>query len=275
MTAGKTAIALTIAGSDSSGGAGIQADLKSFSALGVYGASVLTAITAQNTRGVQGVHAIPAAFITAQIESVLTDLDVRAVKTGMLATQETVEAVVRGLARIPHVPLVADPVMVATSGDVLLESSAIAAVRGVLIPRATVITPNLPEAAKLLDGVLARGELEMVEQARALLQLGARSVMLKGGHGEGAVALDLLVTPSEIVRIEKPRVDTRNTHGTGCTLAAAIAAFLALGRPLRESAERAKAYVWEAIRAGRDLGVGRGNGPVDHLYAIRRQPPPA
>lgn len=270
----RSAIALTIAGSDSSGGAGIQADLKTFSALGVYGASVITALTAQNTRGVQGVHAVPAAFITAQIESVLSDLDVHAVKTGMLATRETVEAVVSGLVRVPHVPFVADPVMVATSGDVLLEDTAVSAVRQMLIPRASVITPNLPEAAKLLSGALARTETEMAEQARALLRLGPGAVMLKGGHGEGASAVDLLVTAEGVVRIERARIETRNTHGTGCTLAAAIAALLAQGRPLREAAERAKTYVWEAIQAGRDLGVGQGNGPVDHLHAIRRQPAP-
>jgi hydroxymethylpyrimidine/phosphomethylpyrimidine kinase len=274
MTSARTAIALTIAGSDSSGGAGIQADLKTFSALGVYGASVLTALTAQNTRGVQGVQAVPAAFIAAQIDSVLTDLDVGAIKTGMLATAVIVETVANALANVPRIPLVADPVMVATSGDLLLEPTAVEAVRRRLVPRATLITPNLPEAARLLDGPVALSESEMGEQARRLLQLGCGAVMLKGGHGQGATALDLLVTRTQTVRIERPRLDATNTHGTGCTLAAAIAAFLAQGRPLREAAERAKAFVWEAIKAGQDLGVGQGRGPVDHLYAIRRQAPP-
>jgi len=271
---GKTAIALTIAGSDSSGGAGIQADLKTFSALGIYGASVLTAVTAQNTLGVQGVYAIPPAFIAKQIDSVLSDLAVDVIKTGMLAARETVETVVGAIARAPAIPLVADPVMVATSGDMLLEENAIEAVRTVLIPRAAVITPNLPEAAKLLGGRMATTGSEMADQARALLAFGCGAVLIKGGHGEGASAVDLLVTSADVVPLEKPRLAATNTHGTGCTLAAAVAALLAHGCPLREAVERAKTFVWEAIRAGRDLYVGNGSGPVDHLYAIRRQPPP-
>lgn len=268
------AIALTIAGSDSSGGAGIQADLKTFSALGVYGASVLTALTAQNTRGVTAVHAAPPSFITTQIEAVMDDLDVRAIKTGMLATRATVEAVVAGLSRWRALPLVVDPVMVATSGDTLLDADAIESVRRVLIPCAEVITPNLPEAARLLDGPVARSEPEMAAQGRALLALGPRAVLIKGGHGEGAEAIDLLVDSTGVTRLARPRVATRNTHGTGCTLAAAIAALRAKGAPLHEAVARAKHFVWQALEAGADLGVGKGNGPVDHLFAIRRAPTP-
>jgi hydroxymethylpyrimidine/phosphomethylpyrimidine kinase len=271
----RTAIALTIAGSDSSGGAGIQADLKTFSAFGVYGASVLTALTAQNTRGVQGIHAVPSAFVVAQIDSVLSDLDVGAIKTGMLADAEIVGTVAHRLRAAPPLPLVVDPVMVATSGDVLLKPEAVAAVKTQLAPLATLITPNLPEAAILLGGDPARTEADMVAQARALLALGCRAVLLKGGHGAGDTAVDFLAAGGEVERLSSPRVDTPHTHGTGCTLSAAVTALLAQGRPLGEAVRRAKAYVWEGLRAGRDLGVGRGHGPVDHLFAVRRAKPPA
>jgi hydroxymethylpyrimidine/phosphomethylpyrimidine kinase len=273
MTA--TPIALTIAGSDSSGGAGIQADLKTFSALGVYGASVITALTAQNTRGVTGVLSVPSAFITAQLDAVMSDLAVSAIKTGMLGTSETVETVVAGLRRHPGIPIVVDPVMVATSGDVLLAADAIEAVRAKLIPLAEVITPNLPESARLLDSEPATDERGMIRQGEALLRLGPRAVLIKGGHGEGDTALDLLITGGDLVRLERPRIATRNTHGTGCTLAAAIAALRAAGVPLVQAVTRAKEYVWRALHAGADLDVGHGHGPVDHLYAIRRAEPPA
>lgn len=272
----RIAIALTIAGSDSSGGAGIQADLKTFSAFGVYGASALTALTAQNTHGVQGVHAVPAAFIVAQIDAVLGDLDVGAIKTGMLASSEIVEVVTKRLEASPLIPLVVDPVMVATSGDALLDPAAIDILRKRLLPRAFLITPNLPEAAKLLGTIEAKSEGEMAEQARAILAFGCRAVLLKGGHGEGPEALDLLVQrDGSVVRFVRPRVATRATHGTGCTLSAAITALLAGGVKLEDAIARAKTYVWNALQAGADLGIGSGNGPVDHLYAIRRQPPPA
>jgi hydroxymethylpyrimidine/phosphomethylpyrimidine kinase len=262
-------IALTIAGSDSSGGAGIQADLKTFSALGVYGASVLTALTAQNTRGVQGIHPVPPSFVAAQIDAVLDDLDVRAVKTGMLADAPIIEAVADRLQfRGRGIPLVVDPVMVATSGDVLLAPDAIETVRARLIPRATLITPNLPEAAQLLGVGIATSEAEVEDQLAGLARLGAQAVLLKGGHGEGSEAVDFLATGGQVIRIAARRIDTPHTHGTGCTLSAAIAAFLAAGENLEASVRRAKRYVHSAIAAGRTLGVGRGHGPVDHLYAI-------
>jgi len=262
-------IALTIAGSDSSGGAGIQADIKTFSALGVYGASVLTALTAQNTTGVQGVHPVPPAFVMAQIASVVDDLDVRAVKTGMLADAAIIEAVVAGLEAAGRpLPLVVDPVMVATSGDVLLAPDAIETVRTRLIPAATLVTPNLPEAAQLTGEAIAETEAEIRHQLSALQRLGARAVLLKGGHGHGDDAVDYLAIGARVVPISAPRIDTRHTHGTGCTLSAAIAAFLAIGDDLETAVRRAKRYVHEAIEAGGALGVGRGNGPVDHLYAL-------
>ena len=271
----KIPIALTIAGSDSSGGAGIQADLKTFSAFGVYGASVLTALTAQNTRGVQGVEPVRPAFVEAQLASVLDDLDVRAIKTGMLANSAIVSAVAGALARVPAIPVVVDPVMVATSGDSLLAADAIAALKGELLPRATLVTPNLPEAAALLGVCVATSEGETIEQARAIAQFGSRAVLVKGGHGHGAEAVDILVAGGTVLRLAAPRIDTPHTHGTGCTLSAAIAALLARGAGLEEAVRRAKAYVSAALGSGRDLGVGHGNGPVDHLYATRLGPPPA
>jgi hydroxymethylpyrimidine/phosphomethylpyrimidine kinase len=259
-------IALTIAGSDSSGGAGIQADLKTFTAFGVYGASVLTALTAQNTRGVQAVHVVPPEFVVAQMQSVFGDLAVGAVKTGMLANRAIVLAVADALAVRPALPLVVDPVMIATSGDPLLEPDAVTAVRDALMRRADLITPNLAEAAHLL-GVSghARSEAEMADQGRLLLALGARAVLMKGGHADSTEAVDLLVTSHGIMRFASPRIDTRHTHGTGCTLSAAIAAALAAGRPLAEAVGQAKEYLGRAIAAGRTLGVGHGRGPVDHL----------
>ncbi len=270
----KTPIALTIAGSDSSGGAGIQADLKTFSAFGVYGASVLTALTAQNTRGVQGVEPVRPQFVTAQLTSVLSDLDVGAIKTGMLATAPIVVAVAAELSQRGRLSLVVDPVMVATSGDVLLASDAIAALKSELFPLATLITPNMPEAAALLGVPVAETEQAAAEQVRAIAQLGA-AVLLKGGHGSGKEAVDFLYAAGKITRLAAPRIETPHTHGTGCTLSAAIAALMAQGVVLEEAVRRAKAYVSAALAAGRDIGIGRGNGPVDHLYALRRQPPPA
>jgi hydroxymethylpyrimidine/phosphomethylpyrimidine kinase len=273
--AAKTAIALTIAGSDSSGGAGIQADLTTFSAFGVYGASALTALTAQNTHGVQGIHAVPAGFVAAQLESVLSDLDVAAIKTGMLADAGIVETVARTLRAAPSVPLIVDPVMVATSGDVLLAAEAVAALKRDLIPLATLITPNLAEAGVLLGSCRAESEEEMLDQARALVALGCRAVLLKGGHGGEDAAVDVLADATGPQRLALARLDTRHTHGTGCTLSAAIAALLALGIPLTEAVRRAKAYVWHALRHGRALGVGQGRGPLDHLFAMRDAPLPA
>lgn len=266
-------IALTIAGSDPSGGAGIQADLKTFTALGVYGASVITALTAQNTRGVTGVMKVPADFIAAQFDAVTSDLAIGAIKTGMLADAETVVCVSALLSRLRGVPVVVDPVMVATSGDRLLDESAVAAVRQRLIPLASLITPNLPEAAALLSTDVARSDAEMTAQAEALLQLGCAAVLIKGGHGGGEEAVDYLVTAvGDRVRLSAPRIATRNTHGTGCTLAAAIAANLASGSALTDGVRAAKAFVWSAINSAATQQIGSGNGPVDHLFSVRNPP---
>lgn len=262
-------IAMTIAGSDPSGGAGIQADIKTFTALGVYGASIITALTAQNTVGVTGVMKVPVDFIRAQFDAVTSDLSVNAVKTGMLADTETVVSVAALLARLRDVPIVVDPVMVATSGDRLIDEGAVAAVREQLVPLASIITPNLPEAAALLGCAVAANESEMVEQSQALLQLGCGAVLLKGGHGDGAFAVDVLALgKGEAVRLSQPRIATRNTHGTGCTLAAAIAAKLASRASLEDSVRGAKAFVWSAISAAATQQIGSGNGPVDHLFSV-------
>ena len=268
-------VALTIAGSDSSGGAGIQADLKTFSAFGVYGASAITALTAQNTTGVSGVHPVPPAFIVAQIDAVLSDFTVGAAKTGMLATREIVLAVAARLRAVPGLPVVVDPVMIATSGASLIDDGAVEAVRSQLLPLAALVTPNLPEAGRLSGMPEATTDADVRKQAVALVHAGATAVLLKGGHGEGATAIDYLATRDGITAFERPRIATRATHGTGCTLSAAIAALLATGRPLHEAVERAKSYVWQALESGKDLGLGAGHGPLDHLYAIRRSPPPA
>ncbi|MBI3704754.1 MAG: bifunctional hydroxymethylpyrimidine kinase/phosphomethylpyrimidine kinase [Rhizobiales bacterium] len=261
-----TPIAVTIAGSDSSGGAGIQADLKTFAALGVYGASVITALTAQNTQGVTAIHDVPADFIAAQIDAVFSDLDVGAVKLGMLSQVAAIEAVAAGLVRHRAKNIVLDPVMVATSGDRLLANDAIDALRRELIPRALIVTPNLPEAAALTGANLARNEREMEIQAREILTLGARNVLIKGGHGEGEEAVDLLIGQSEVVRLSAKRIATKNTHGTGCTLSSAIAAGLAKGRDLVSAVQEAKAYVTAAIAAAGTLQVGHGHGPLHHFF---------
>lgn len=272
----RIAIALTIAGSDSSGGAGIQADLKTFSALGVYGASAITALTAQNTKGVTGVHAAPAAFVGQQIEAVLEDLEVGAVKTGMLANAGIVLAVAEALEKRPSLPVIVDPVMVATSGDRLLEPEAVDAYKRRLIPRAALITPNLQEAAALLDEPVARDLAAAERQARALLAFGCAGVLVKGGHRAAAEAVDVLaLADGTLLHIAAPWVDTENTHGTGCTLSAAIAALMASGLPLVEAVRGAKRYLTVALAAGRDLEIGRGHGPVDHLFDIRRRGRPA
>jgi hydroxymethylpyrimidine/phosphomethylpyrimidine kinase len=271
----KPPMALTIAGSDSSGGAGIQADLKTFTAFGVYGASVITALTAQNTLGVRSFEAVSPAFVVAQLDAVLDDLEVGAIKTGMLATVGIVTAISQRLAAAARLPLVLDPVMVATSGDALIAPDAVEAVRRVLIPLATLLTPNLPEAARLLDTKQATSEAEIAAQAKALHAFGCQAVLIKGGHGEGGMAVDFLYDGANLQPFARPRVDTRHMHGTGCTLSAAITALLAQGAPLPEAVERAKIFVWEGLQAGRSGGIGRGAGPVDVLYAIRRREPPA
>jgi hydroxymethylpyrimidine/phosphomethylpyrimidine kinase len=260
-------IAVTIAGSDSSGGAGIQADLKTFSALGVYGASVITALTAQNTRGVSAIHDVPPGFVTAQMDAVFSDLDVGAVKIGMLSQPGVIEAVAEGLQRHRQSKVVLDPVMIAASGDRLLAPEAIDVLRRVLIPRALVLTPNLPEAAVLLDAPPAQNETDMREQAERLLGLGPKAVLIKGGHADGPESVDLLVEPTAVVRLAAERIPTGNTHGTGCTLSSAIAAGLAKGLDLAEAVRQAKAYVTAAIAASDRLRVGSGHGPVHHFHA--------
>jgi hydroxymethylpyrimidine/phosphomethylpyrimidine kinase len=261
-----TAIAVTIAGSDCSGGAGIQADLKTFSALGVYGASVITALTAQNTLGVTGIHDVPPAFIAAQIDAVFSDLKVGAVKIGMLSRPETIAEVAAGLDRHRQTQVVLDPVMVASSGDRLLRPEAVENLRRLLIPRARLLTPNLPEAAALLDGAIADDEPAMREQAERLLALGARAVLIKGGHGSGPESVDLLVERGAVLRLPAERIHTVNTHGTGCTLSSAVAAGLAKAMPLTEAVRAAKAYVTAAIAAADRLTVGAGHGPVHHFH---------
>ncbi|HWE78118.1 MAG TPA: bifunctional hydroxymethylpyrimidine kinase/phosphomethylpyrimidine kinase [Pseudolabrys sp.] len=262
-----TSIALTVAGSDSSGGAGIQADLKTFAALGVYGASVVTALTAQNTQGVSGIHDVPPEFIAKQIDAVFADLAVGAVKIGMLSRAEAIETVAAGLDRHKAQNIVLDPVMIATSGDRLLAREAVEALTRTLMPRAALITPNLPEAAALLDLPIASDENEMERQARALLKRGAKAVLIKGGHGAGRNSVDLFVEAGgSVARLAARRVATKNTHGTGCTLSSAIAAGLAKGLAPYEAVEVAKKYVTTAIAAADMLEVGHGHGPLHHFF---------
>lgn len=262
-----TAKALTIAGSDSGGGAGIQADLKTFSALGVYGASVVTAVTAQNTRAVAAAEPVVAAMVAAQMEAVFDDIAFGAVKIGMLGEVATINAVEKGLARWRG-PVVLDPVMVAKSGDPLLADGAVAVLRERMLPLATLLTPNLPEAARLLDRELADDEAAMAEQGAALLALGPRAVLVKGGHGAGEICVDLLVTSEGPLRFAAPRQATRNTHGTGCTLSAAVAAGLARGLALTEAVGAAHAYLQGAISSADGLEIGSGRGPVHHFHEI-------
>ena len=261
-----TPVALTIAGSDSSGGAGIQADLKTFAALGVYGASVITALTAQNTSGVSGIHQVPAEFVAAQIDAVFSDLDVGAVKIGMVAQPAVIDAIVAGLKRWSPRHVVLDPVMVATSGDRLLAVEAVEALRTRLIPLASVITPNLPEAAALLDEPVAVDEAAVEKQGERLLAMGCRAVLIKGGHGEGPESTDYLIDASGTIALAAPRIATRNTHGTGCSLSSAIAAGLAKGESMESAVRHAKAWISAAIAAADRFSVGHGHGPIHHFH---------
>jgi hydroxymethylpyrimidine/phosphomethylpyrimidine kinase len=261
-------IAVTIAGSDSGGGAGIQADLKTFSALGVYGASVIAALTAQNTKGVTGIHDVPPEFVTAQLDAVYSDLKVRATKIGMLSRPATIEAVAAGLAKYQAKNVVLDPVMVAASGDRLLVPEAIETIKRLLFPLADIITPNLAEAAALLDQPVAKHENEMAAQGEALLALGAKAVLVKGGHAPTEYAVDLLIEPTGVRRFSAERIKTEHTHGTGCTLSSAIAAGLAKGLVLHDALAAAKNYITGALKAGVNLGVGTGHGPVHHFHQL-------
>jgi hydroxymethylpyrimidine/phosphomethylpyrimidine kinase len=262
-------IALTIAGSDSGGGAGIQADLKTFHQFGVFGTSAVVAITAQNTRGVSAVHAVPLPAVRAQLAALAADLPPAAVKTGMLATAPLVATVADGITEHGFPNYVCDPVMVATSGDRLLDASAVQIVRERLVPIARLVTPNLHEAALLTERSVET-PAEMVAAGRALLQLGAGAALVKGGHLAGDVLEDVLVTPDGTVRFPGTRLHTTSTHGTGCTLSAAITAGLALGRPLREAIAAALDFVHRAIAAA--PGLGGGHGPLNHFVAAPREP---
>lgn len=255
--------ALTIAGSDSGGGAGVQADLKTFAAHGVYGTSAITAITAQNTVTVSAVHLVPAEVVVAQIDAVVTDLGCDAVKTGMLGTAEIVSSVAAALARLqlPHV--VVDPVMVAKSGDHLLAAAAVTALKRDLLPLARVVTPNVPEA-EVLVGVPIRSVEDAVAAAHAIRAMGPAAVIVKGGHLEGPNLVDVLVDGTRVVKLATARLGGRHTHGTGCTFAAAIAARLALGEELEAAARSAQVYVAGAMRAG--IPLGAGHRPLDHLW---------
>ncbi|WP_175953407.1 bifunctional hydroxymethylpyrimidine kinase/phosphomethylpyrimidine kinase [Burkholderia sp. BCC0405] len=258
---------LTIAGSDSGGGAGIQADLKTFSALGAYGASVITALTAQNTRSVTGVHAPDAAFVAAQLDAVFGDIRIDAVKIGMLANAAIVHAVADALRRYTPRFVVLDTVMISKSSHALLAPDAVDALRDALLPLATVVTPNLPEAAALLNDAPATTEDDMVRQGQALLQTGARAVLMKGGHlPDASASPDWLVEAARIVRLDGARVPVSNTHGTGCTLSSAIAALLPQQPDLESAVREAKIYLTGAIAASGRLDVGHGVGPVHHFH---------
>jgi hydroxymethylpyrimidine/phosphomethylpyrimidine kinase len=262
------AIALTIAGSDPSGGAGIQADLKTFSALGVYGAAVIAALTAQNTREVRAVLDVPSEFLAQQIDAVFDDLRVDAVKLGMLGRRETIVCVAKCLQARAARNVVLDPVMVSKSGAKLLADDAIDALKRELVPLAAVITPNLPEASVLLGASEKEVAMEPERACRGLLKLGARAVVLKGGHSGGETSDDLLWDGRELLRFRAHRTVTENTHGTGCTFSSAIAALLARGETLTDAVGGAKSYVTAAIEAARDWRIGAGHGPVHHFHAL-------
>ena len=264
MTTARIPKAMTIAGSDSGGGAGIQADLKTFAALGVYGASTLTAITAQNTVAVTAVHELPTDLIQAQIDAVVTDIGVDAVKTGMLSSAAIVAAVAAALQKHAISNLVVDPVMIAKSGDALLRSDAVAALRTHLLPLAAVVTPNIPEA-ETLTGQSIQTDADTRRAAAQILEMGPRSVVVKGGHRAGP-AVDLFYDGVQFQEFTAPRIDTKNTHGTGCTFAAAIAAGLAQGKNLTAAVAQAKDYVTAAIRHSYPLG--QGHGPLHHFYRL-------
>ena len=258
---------LTIAGSDSGGGAGIQADLKTFAALGCYGMSAITALTAQNTVGVQGIHAVPAEFLKVQIQSVVEDIGVDAIKIGMLHAPGIVEVVAWAIDHYQLKNVVLDPVMVATSGDRLIANETVQVLVRELFPRVNVITPNLDEAALLLGRDIPNAEA-LDTAAQDLLAMGANAVLLKGGHLAGDEVVDLLVqTNGSSQRLASTRIPSRNVHGTGCTLSSAIAAHLALGHPLGDSVRLARSFILDAIAQGADVTTGHGHGPLNHGFA--------
>lgn len=260
-------VVLSIAGSDPSGGAGIQADLKTFSALGAYGCAALTALTAQSTRGVSGVQVVSADFVRAQVQTLIEDVRLDAVKIGMLATAEIAETVGALLRDAIRSPVILDPVMVATSGDRLLDDDAVAAVRS-LLPLVAAITPNLPEAAALLQCEPATSIADLRDQARALRDLGARRVLVKGGHRAGEDAVDIWLDEQGEHELRAPRIETRNTHGTGCTLSSAIAALVPQRDSWLTAVTDAKAWLTGALAAADTLTIGSGSGPVHHFHAL-------
>jgi hydroxymethylpyrimidine/phosphomethylpyrimidine kinase len=259
--------ALTIAGSDSGGGAGIQADLKTFSALGCYGLSVITALTAQNTVGVTGIHPVPPKFVQDQLEAVFSDIGTDAVKIGMLFSVELIQAIAEKLKAYHTGPIVLDPVIVAQSGDKLLQDEAISAIREDLVPLADILTPNLVEASILLGSQISTPD-DMVTGAKKIAQWGCRAVLIKGGHSHTADCNDLLYLSAEdrTVTLTAERIQTRNNHGTGCTLSSAIAAHLAKGVDMEGAVKKAKDYITEAIRKGAGYQIGQGHGPVHHFH---------
>ena len=259
---------LSIAGSDPSGGAGIQADLKALSARGVYGMAVLTALTAQNTQGVCGVHLVPAAFVADQIKAVFADVRVDAIKIGMIANAEIADAVADAIEPHKGIPIVLDPVMVAKGGASLLDLSAIEVLTRRLLPLATLLTPNLPEAAALLHGPTADTRADMAEQAQSLRALGPEAVLVKGGHLPSQESPDVLATAAGLSWFEGLRIPTANTHGTGCTLSSALAAELAKGATLPEAVADAKSYLAHAVAHADTLSVGSGHGPVQHFHEL-------
>ena len=260
--------ALSIAGSDPSGGAGIQAELKTFSAFGVYGMCAITALTAQNTTGVSGVFPVPADFVAEQIEMVFADVRVNAVKIGMIVNAEIATSVAAVLRKHNDTPIVLDPVMIAKGGHQLLQADAVSALKEQLLPLAKILTPNLPEAASLLGVSVAKTRQEIEQQGQALLRLGPKAVLMKGGHLEGDESPDLLVSETGNLWLESQRINTKNTHGTGCTLSAAITAELAKGQPLEDAVKNAKSYLLGAIKAADSLQIGSGHGPTHHFHQL-------
>lgn len=272
-----TAITLTIAGSDSGGGAGIQADIKAISATGGYACSVITALTAQNTLGVDGIFSVSSEFVAQQLDSVFCDLDIKAVKIGMLSDSNVINAVATKLKQYQPQYIVIDPVMVATSGDLLIEDNAINSLKQQLLPLADIITPNLPEAARLINRPVPENQQQMfamVEQLRALCQSTDKPqwILLKGGHLEAdSQSTDLLISQADIISLSSPRINTGNTHGTGCTLSAAIASFLAQGNDIETAVRQGKHYITQALIHADELSIGKGHGPVNHFYHLNKQ----
>jgi len=257
---------LTIAGSDSGGGAGIQADIKTISALGCFAASAITAITVQNTVGVTGIHSVPAEIVRDQIKAVMDDIGPDVIKIGMIHTKELAIIIAETLRQYPTVPVIFDPVMVATSGDKLIEDETIAVLKECLFPLAIVVTPNIDEAT-ILSGLVIRNVDDMKEAAHRILQTACQAVLVKGGHLQGETVFDLYIDQSgKELLFKSDYIPTHNVHGTGCTLSAAIASYLAIGYALAEAAQHANVYIHEAIAHGKDVKTGHGNGPLNHFY---------